>query len=362
MIINKVCKEESDMKKTVVKVLTFFAVVIGVCIGEKMSVEAHTTGGLVYSGDGTQYLCDTNFKRVTNDFVFDGRYTYYAQADGTPMKNRLTYHPDGEHIIYFDTQGHEVFSKFQYCESVGYTCYFDSQGYIYKDQLTFVDRVPYYLNANGKMEDSGWFQFANGLDYGYADSNGVLINNKFANDNQGRVVYYHWNGMAARGLISDGLWYYSMDINDGHYLGRFKAAGVAPSDTYQLQVLDLVNQERLSRNIAPLKLNTDVQQVAQLRASEICTSFSHTRPDGRSCFTALDDAGISNMTAGENIAAGYRTPEEVMEGWMNSPGHRANILDTDYTEMGIGYYTNASSEYGSYWVQMFIGDYDKSYN
>ncbi len=352
MIINDVFKEENDMKKTVVKMLTFFAVVISVCIGGKMSVEAHTTGRLC--GDGKFH--DYNGNVIVNDFVFDGSYTYYIQADSTPMRNTLTYHPDGEHIIYFDSDGHEAFSRFQYCKSVGYTCYFDSQGYLYKDQLTFVDGVPYYLNANGKMEDSGWFQFANGLDYGYANSNGVLINNKFANDNQGRVVYYHWNGMAARGLISDGLWYYSMDTNDGHYLGRFKATGVAPSDTYQLQVLDLVNQERLSRNIAPLKLNTDVQQAAQLRASEICTSFSHTRPDGRSCSTALDDVGMSNMVAGENIAAGYRTPDAVMEGWMNSSGHRANILDTDYTEMGIGYYTNASSVYGSYWVQMFIGD------
>ena len=70
---------------------------------------------------------------VTNKFIFDGSYTYYMQADGTPMKDRLTYHPDGVHIIYFDTDGHEVFSNFQYCPSVGYTCYFDSQGYIYKD-------------------------------------------------------------------------------------------------------------------------------------------------------------------------------------------------------------------------------------
>lgn len=342
------------MKKAIWRVATFFVLFLGICIGGKTQVEAYTTGRLFYGGDGEQRLYDMNHKLVINDFVFDGTYTYYAQADGTPMKDRLTYHPDGEHIIYFDSRGHEVFSEFQYCESVGYTCYFDSQGYIYKDQLTFVEGMPYYLNANGKMENSGWFQFANGLDYGYADENGRLINNRFSNDGYGRVVYYHWNGMVARGLISDGLWYYNMDASDGHYLGRFKAEGVAQSDTYQLQVLDLVNQERLSRNIAPLKLNADVQQAAQLRASEICTSFSHTRPDGRSCFTALDDAGITHTAGGENIAAGYGTPEEVMNGWMNSPGHKANILDSDYTEMGIGYYTNASSVYGSYWVQMFI--------
>ena len=340
------------MKKFLMYAIGAIGIIGTFAFGGKMSVEAHTNGG--FGWDGRLY--DNNGNVVVNDFVFDGFYTYYAQADGTPMKDRLTYHPDGQHIIYFDGEGHEVFSDFKYCASVGYTCYFDSQGYIYKDQITYVDGVPYYLNGNGKLEDAGWFRFANGLDYGYANEDGSLLNNRFANDGYGRVVYYHWNGMAARGLISDGLWYYNMDANDGHYLGRFKAAGVAASDSYQLQVLDLVNQERLSRNIAPLKLNHQVQQAAQVRANEICTSFSHTRPDGRSCFTALNEAGIPDLIAGENIAAGYRTPEAVMDGWMNSPGHRANILDSDFTEMGIGYYYNPSGTYGSYWVQMFIGN------
>lgn len=116
---------------------------------------------------------------VTNQFAFDGSYTYYMQADGTSMKDRLTYHPDGEHIIYFDTEGHEVFTNFQYCPSVGYTCYFDSQGYLYKDQITFVGNSVYYLNANGAMEQGGWFQFANGLDYGFANSDGTLITTGF---------------------------------------------------------------------------------------------------------------------------------------------------------------------------------------
>ena len=156
-----------------------------------------------------------------HDWYFDGDWTYYMQADGTPMKDRLTYHPDGEHIIYLDKKGHEVFNNFQYCPSVGYTCYFDSQGYLYKDQITFVGNRVYYLNANGKMEDSGWFQFANGRDYGYANSNGTLATTGFSYDPYGRVVFYHWNGMVARGLISDGVYYYNMDADDGHYLGQF---------------------------------------------------------------------------------------------------------------------------------------------
>jgi alpha-tubulin suppressor-like RCC1 family protein len=158
---------------------------------------------------------------VTNEFAFDGSYTYYLQADGSPMKDRLTYHPDGEHIIYFDSDGHEVFQNFQYCPSVGYTCYFDSQGYIYKDQITFVGDKVYYLDENGRIKQNEWFSFANGRDVGYAEADGTLRSNGFGYDPWGRVVFYHWNGMVARGLISDGAYYYSMDTTDGHYLGQF---------------------------------------------------------------------------------------------------------------------------------------------
>jgi len=101
--------------------------------------------------DGTYYTRAEGMI-AKNAFFFDGTHTYYLQADGTPMKDRLTYHPDGKHIIYFDKDGHEVFNDFQYCSSVGYTCYFDSNGYIYKDQITFMGDKVYYLNANGKLE------------------------------------------------------------------------------------------------------------------------------------------------------------------------------------------------------------------
>ncbi len=111
---------------------------------------------------------------------------------------------------------------FYYCSKVGYTCYFDSLGYIYKDQITFVGNKTYYLNGDGKMENSGWFRFANGRDYGYANSDGTLKTNQFSYDAWGRVVFYHWNGMVARGLITDGVYYYNMDETDGHYLGSFQ--------------------------------------------------------------------------------------------------------------------------------------------
>lgn len=224
------------MKNTLRKAVTF-ATAIACTIGAfvtPMTAMAQDTTKNYYSlsanggtFDGTHYVL--NDEIIKNVFFFDGSYTYYLQADGTPMKDRLTYHPDGEHIIYFDTNGHEVFTNFQYCPSVGYTCYFGSDGYIYKDQITFVGDKTYYMDGDGRMKQSGWFQFANGRDYGYANGDGTLINNGWGRDPYGRVVFYHWNGMVARGLITDGAYYYSMDETDGHYLGQWVCDNSAPT-------------------------------------------------------------------------------------------------------------------------------------
>ena len=170
--------------------------------------------------DGRHYI-KADGTMATDVFFFDGTYTYYLMTDGTPMTDKLTYHPDGEHIVYFDQNGHEVFTTFQYCPSVQYTCYFDSNGYLYKDQITFVGDKTYYLNGNGAMEQNGWFQFANGRDYGWANADGTLNTTGWGYDPYGRTVFYHWNGMVARGLITDGYYYYSMDETDGHLLGSF---------------------------------------------------------------------------------------------------------------------------------------------
>ena len=74
-----------------------------------------------------------------------------------------------------------------------------------------------------------------------------------------------------------------------------------------------------------------------MRVKELSALFDHTRQDGSTCFTALDDAGIRYSTAGENIAAEYSTPEQVVNGWMNSEGHRTNILNAGFITIGVGY-------------------------
>lgn len=117
------------------------------------------------------------------------------------------------------------------------------------------------------------------------------------------------------------------------------------------KVADLVNQERAKAGLAPLEVKVNLQTAAQVRAKEIEKSFSHTRPNGSSFSTVLAENGVDYRGSGENIAWGQRSPEEVMNGWMNSEGHRANILNKNFKYIGVGYHVNSNGT--GYWTQLF---------
>lgn len=125
------------------------------------------------------------------------------------------------------------------------------------------------------------------------------------------------------------------------------------ADKYAKEVLSLVNKERAKAGLNELKKNTSLNAAAITRAKELASEFSHTRPDGRDCFTVLTEAGIVYASVGENIAAGQSSPASVVSSWMDSEGHRANILSSDYTHMGVGYY-HTSKGNQHYWVQIFM--------
>lgn len=118
------------------------------------------------------------------------------------------------------------------------------------------------------------------------------------------------------------------------------------------EVAKLVNQERKKAGLPSLTLNVKACNAATIRAKETQQSFSHTRPNGKNFSTALKEANISFSGAGENIAWGQKTAQAVMKDWMNSPGHRANILNAKYTQIGIGYVLNDSGI--PYWTQLFF--------
>ena len=123
------------------------------------------------------------------------------------------------------------------------------------------------------------------------------------------------------------------------------------SADYAKEILDLVNQERQKAGLNALELDAALCNAAQTRSQEQTVVFSHTRPNGQSCFSVLDENGISYRGAGENIAMGQRSAEEVMNGWMNSEGHRANILNSSFTKLGVGCYQDSAGKL--YWTQLF---------
>ncbi len=136
------------------------------------------------------------------------------------------------------------------------------------------------------------------------------------------------------------------------------APTVAPdtrSEAYWIdRLLTLTNQARAEAGLPAVALGNPASlAAARVRAVETITRFSHTRPDERSCFTALTDEGLSFSMAGENLAAGYSSPESMFTAWMNSSGHRANILKSGYTCLAVGFQYASGSAYSYYGVQLF---------
>lgn len=131
-----------------------------------------------------------------------------------------------------------------------------------------------------------------------------------------------------------------------------KPSGSADNLANEKEVVELVNQQRAANGLAPLTLSSELSNVARAKSQDMHDKryFSHTSPTYGSPFDMMKAFGISYRTAGENIAQGYSTPSAVVNAWMNSPGHRANILNSSYTKIGVGYVKD-----GHYWTQHFIG-------
>jgi uncharacterized YkwD family protein/spore coat assembly protein SafA len=122
----------------------------------------------------------------------------------------------------------------------------------------------------------------------------------------------------------------------------------------EVAVLKIVNEQRHQAGLKPLEMDWELERVARTKSQDMAEKnyFSHQSPTYGSPFDMMKHFGITYKQAGENIASGQRTPQEVMDSWMKSPGHRANILKPDYTHIGVGYYRGGS--YGHMWTQQFI--------
>jgi uncharacterized YkwD family protein len=163
-------------------------------------------------------------------------------------------------------------------------------------------------------------------------------------------------------------WYYSFQPANQQPAGAPNQGGVSsasPNRTVQpapvsntainrtaMQVIELTNNERRKHGLAPLTADRSLSRVAQTKTNEMNQKhyFSHTSPSYGSPFDMMRDFGVTYRTAGENIAMGQRTAQQVVTAWMNSEGHRKNILSRSYTKIGVGYTAS-----GNYWSQMFVG-------
>ncbi|PLS17074.1 sporulation protein [Bacillus sp. M6-12] len=129
-------------------------------------------------------------------------------------------------------------------------------------------------------------------------------------------------------------------------------ANASAVSAYEKQVVELTNAERAKQGLKALQLDTELSKVARTKSQDMKDKnyFDHNSPTYGSPFDMMKKFGIQYSSAGENIAQGQTSPQQVVQAWMDSPGHRANIMNSSYTHIGVGHVSS-----GNYWTQMFIG-------
>lgn len=201
--------------------------------------------------------------------------------------------------------------------------------------------------VNG-VADNGWYRF---------DMNGkeAFISNTLVVDEETYLINKQAEQDALEASVAEAAAQEAQKAAQERAAQEAAAAqqAVASSGNAKADVVAIINQERANNGLAGVASDPTLDALAQIRAQEIYSSFSHTRPDGRTCFSVFEDNGYAYMAAGENIAAGYMSAADVMQGWMESSGHRANILNGSFGKVGIGLYIVPGDAYSYYWVQLF---------
>lgn len=334
------------MKKALVKALVFALAVA--------NVPAITVG-------------HTKAANPVNTFVSDGKYTYYYQADGTPMKNRLTYHPDGKHVIYFDENGHEVFDSFTKVKTgIGGDdmgddayCYFDTNGYMYVNTVTYdlKGEKLYYINPYGLMEHNGWFGFYDNAGYGnsgkawelnashigFANYDGTLSINELKHNASGMAYYLQGNGEGIRRKSDDkaiakttlGFFNYvgakdaldvlnaSNDISEYTHLTSEDDATYLDNAIESLDFIDECNALRSRHGLDALKVTDYMMAVSEVQGNASAITMNHTQ----------------EYSVGENLAWGYSDP---FAGWYDEEKKEYDAGNTNFSE--VGHYLNIINE------------------
>ena len=221
----------------------------------------------------------------------------------------------------------------------------------------------WYENENGTWPANTW-EWIDGNKDGraecyYFNENGYMLSNTITPDGYQVNADGAWieNGIVQIRLVSTTSVNSSETISvsnttsDSSYTATISDTSTDHSTkSYAKKVWEIVNQERKAEGKSSLEWDETLSACASKRAKELVETFSHSRPDRTSCFTIYRDYNVSYHAAGENIAMGQTSPEKVMNSWMNSAGHKANILSDNFGKIGVGcYYSNGYY----YWVQMF---------
>lgn len=209
---------------------------------------------------------------------------------------------------------------------------------------------------------AGWQQ--NDIGYWYENEDGTWPSNTWQwidgnNDGKAECYYFNENGYMLSDTTTpdgylvnpDGAWIENGVVQIQNVpITTVDTDNMTETERYARNVYELVNKERQEAGKSPLEWDDTLSACAAKRAEELVKTFSHSRPDKTSCFTIYREFNVTYQAAGENIAMGQTTPKRVMSSWMNSSGHKANILSDYFGKIGIGCYY-ADNTY--YWVQMF---------
>ncbi len=262
----------------------------------------------------------------------DGIGRWYQNSDGSYVKNR--WKTINSSRYYFDEDGYATVG---FAEIDGDEYYFSEKGVLKTKDFT-LDGEVYIVNSKGVILD-----VVDEWDYENEDYDRPSSGSSKDNGNQSG------SGQSGNGQSSSQNPDNQGSSQNGNSQGQNDTKADGLDRELAEQVVDLVNAEREKEGLNPLSINETLMECSETRSKELIEKFSHTRPDGTSCFSILDDQ-YEYSRVGENIAEGYTSPEHVMNGWMNSSGHRANILKSSFEEIGVGCYKKNGRKY---WVQMF---------
>lgn len=350
------------------------------CTNGKLNTDYN---GMATDLNGKKYWFDYGVMAQDKQvYDFDSEAWYWFDADGTMAVDKDVYIPlsneDREHgkWVRYDKNGGMVKGEdYRY----GGWYYFDNitgemiKGFTNIPDGTDNGKWVYYDIINGQMHhgesciDGGWYRFDDitgkmvhgeyctydGKWYLYDNITGIMQKGNIYNN--GNMYYYdEVTGIMQKGTVyHDGEWHYYDELT-----GILIVSGddAAPDEGYFINMakecLDLQNQVRAEAGVAALAWDEELYQDIKIRGPEIAESFSHTRPNGSSCFSVVT---LQYRTLGENIAAGYYSAEAVTNGWYNSQGHRENMLNSSFTSAAVVCYKVKGSEYTWYWVTMFRG-------